>query len=169
MRIGELARASGVSAPALRFYEAEGLLEPARRSASGYRFYGPESLERLRFIRQAQALGLRLADIATIIRIWAGGEMPCAHVTALVDTQLDEVDRKIAGLEQLRSELTELAERLRSELTEGGDAICPCIELSIDDFAAQFGFLREPDRGADVERYTGHVTLIDNRQSSAAR
>jgi DNA-binding transcriptional MerR regulator len=128
MRIGELAQESGVSVPTLRFYEAQGVLEPATRSESGYRLYGPESLARLRFVRQAQALGLRLSDIATIIRIREGGEMPCGHVAALVEAQLDEVNRQIEELQLLRADLSELSERLRTEQREAGDAICPCIE-----------------------------------------
>ena len=61
--IGQLARAAGLPTSTLRYYERAGLLEPTGRSEGNYRLYGEEALERLRFIRAAQATGLNRASI----------------------------------------------------------------------------------------------------------
>jgi DNA-binding transcriptional MerR regulator len=67
MKIGELARASGIAASRIRFYEASGLLEPARRQANGYREYGPEALTRLAIIDRAQRAGFALDEIRALL------------------------------------------------------------------------------------------------------
>jgi DNA-binding transcriptional MerR regulator len=73
MRIGELARRSGLAATALRYYEKAGLLPASARMASGYRDYDGETLPRLAFIRAAQAIGLSVAEIREVIGIRDGG------------------------------------------------------------------------------------------------
>ena len=67
MKIGELARASGIAASRIRFYEASGLLEPARRQANGYREYGPQALTRLAIIDRAQRSGFTLDEIRAVL------------------------------------------------------------------------------------------------------
>jgi MerR family transcriptional regulator, copper efflux regulator len=67
MRIGELARQSGVAASTLRFYESSGLLPPTRRAGNGYRDYPSASLERIGMIRMAQGLGFNLEQIARVL------------------------------------------------------------------------------------------------------
>ena len=67
MKIGELARASGLAASRIRFYEASGLLEPARRQANGYREYGPDALTRLAIIDRAQRAGFALDEIRALL------------------------------------------------------------------------------------------------------
>ena len=69
MRIGELARRSGVASTALRYYEKAGLLPESRRTSSGYRMYHPDAVPRLAFIRAAQAVGLTLAEIRDVFGI----------------------------------------------------------------------------------------------------
>jgi len=64
MRIGELARQAGVNVQTVRYYERRGLLDDPRGRGDGYREYGPDTLERLRFIRRAQELGFTLGEIA---------------------------------------------------------------------------------------------------------
>src|SRR5438309_7321154 len=85
MRIGELARRSGMASTALRYYEKAGLLPQSRRSSSGYRTYDPNAVSRLAFIRAAQAVGLSLADIRGVIGIRDVGAAPCAHVLQLIE------------------------------------------------------------------------------------
>src|SRR5918911_197322 len=84
MRIGELARRSGIASTALRYYEKAGLLPPARRTPSGYRAYDATALQRLVFIRAAQAVGLSLPEIRDVIAIRDGGTAPCSHVVGLI-------------------------------------------------------------------------------------
>ena len=62
MRIGELAEAAGTTAKTLRFYEEQGLLPAAERTASGYRDYDPEAATRIDFIRRGQAAGAKLSE-----------------------------------------------------------------------------------------------------------
>lgn len=130
--IGELARESGVPARTLRFYEALGLLAPPGRTSSGYRVYGPQAIERLRFITRAKKLGLKLRDIGTILAISDRGRAPCEHMLALVDRDVSRLDDQIESLIHLRGELTSLRERLVEALASGppAEGVCPCLEES---------------------------------------
>jgi MerR family transcriptional regulator, copper efflux regulator len=111
MRIGELAARTGLTVKALRFYEQAGVLpEPARRS-SGYRDYDNEALPRLRFIKAAQAAGLTLAEVRTIIAVREASGPPCQHVTALLDAHAADLDARIAELTALRAEVQQLRRR----------------------------------------------------------
>lgn len=112
MRIGEVAQATGVSTKALRFYEAEGLLSEPARTAAGYRDYRADIVSRVTFIRQAQAAGLTLAQIGEVLAIRDGGQPPCEHVADLVEQRLDDVNRRLAELEQTRRDLLALQDRL---------------------------------------------------------
>ena len=114
MRIGELADRSGVPAKAIRYYESIGVLPPPARAGNGYRDYRPDTLGRLAFIRRAQASGLTLAEVRSIIAFRERGETPCTHVQALIDTRAADVDRRIAELQQLKAELAALATRART-------------------------------------------------------
>ena len=109
MRIGELARRSGVPATTLRYYEQAGLLAPPGRTDSGYRTYDAEALPRLGFIRAAQAVGLTLAEIREVIAIRDGGRPPCQHVRELVDRRQAEVRARIAELRRLEEDLARVS------------------------------------------------------------
>ena len=111
MRIGELARQSGVPATALRFYEQLGLLPEPGRTESGYRVYGDETLDRLAFIRAAQAVGLTLAEVRQVLGVRDAGEAPCRVVTDLVERRHADVKARIAGLRRLERELAALGAR----------------------------------------------------------
>lgn len=109
MRIGELARRSGVPTTTLRYYEQAGLLAPPRRTDSGYRTYDAEAMQRLVFIRAAQAVGLTLAEIREVIAIRDGGRPPCQHVRELVDRRRAEVRARIAELRRLEEDLARVS------------------------------------------------------------
>ena len=113
MLIGELADAVGVTSQTVRFYERKGLLPDAERGANGYRVYDESTLRRLRFINVAQAAGLTLSEIRSIIDLRDEGTVPCAHVVTLIDTKLADVRARIRHLEALKSELEALLERSR--------------------------------------------------------
>ena len=108
MRIGELADQAGVTAKTVRYYESIGLLPDPGRTASGYREYSADALERLRFIRDAQAAGLSLKDSRTILDMKAEGHGTCEHTQALLDQHLVDIDAQIASLEAARHELLNL-------------------------------------------------------------
>ena len=80
MLIGDLANAAGLPSQTIRFYERKGLLPAPERGANGYRTYDESTLARLRFVQTAQAAGLTLAEIGTIIDLRDDGNVPCAHV-----------------------------------------------------------------------------------------
>lgn len=111
--ISKLAESAGVTPDTLRYYERRGLLEPTDRSASGYRLYQPEVLDRLRFIRSAQDVGLRLREIKELLEVLDRGACPCGHTATLVERRLAEVDAEIVRLRQMRRELSDLGKRNR--------------------------------------------------------
>ena len=108
MLIGELADAVGVTSQTIRFYERKGLMPQAERGANGYRRYDESMLTRLRFINAAQAAGLTLAEIRSIIDLRDEGTVPCTHVVALIDTRLSDVQARIRHLAALQGELEAL-------------------------------------------------------------
>ena len=80
MNIGDAASASGVSAKMIRHYEKIGLIEPAGRSASGYRVYGANDVHTLRFICRARNLGFSVADIEQLLALWRNRRRASADV-----------------------------------------------------------------------------------------
>jgi MerR family transcriptional regulator, copper efflux regulator len=115
VRIGTIAERAGVPAKTIRFWEDEGLLPPPDRTPAGYRDYGPAVLDRLGFIRHAQAAGLTLAAIRQVLEIRDGGQPPCVHVTELISRRLAEVDARLAELTRARDQLVVLAARAAAQ------------------------------------------------------
>lgn len=105
MQIGELAASTDVTTKAIRYYESIGVLDEPARTESGYRSYGPDAIERLQFIKQAQSSGLTLTEIKSILEIKNDGGQSCAHTRELLKSHLDELDRKIVELQHARVEL----------------------------------------------------------------
>ncbi len=131
LKISELANRTGVSAKAIRFYEAAGVLPPPSRASNGYRLFGGDAVDMLRFVKQAQGLGLTLAEIKEIVAIRQGGRPPCGHVYQLLKEKAADLDRKLSDLRVLRR-------RIRQSLAAWGRrpmknaAVCPHIEVSMD-------------------------------------
>ncbi len=113
MRIGELAERAGTSVKTIRYYDRIGVLRSTERSESGYRLYGDAALDRYRFVRAAQAVGLRLGEIREIIALRDRGETPCGFVVDLIGRRAAELDDRIAELQELRDELRSLVQRAR--------------------------------------------------------
>lgn len=113
MKIGELANASGISTKTVRFYESIGVLPEPERHTNGYRRYGDSTLERVRFITDAQAAGLSLAEIGMILDMKDSGESTCEHVVFLLEEHMDEIDRRIEELGRARSRLKDMVGRAR--------------------------------------------------------
>ncbi|MHB1534633.1 MAG: heavy metal-responsive transcriptional regulator [Acidimicrobiales bacterium] len=111
MKIGELAERAGTSVKTIRYYDRVGVLAPLERAESGYRLYGEDALKQYRFVRAAQAVGLRLGEIREIIALRDGGETPCGFVVELIEQRAAELDERIAQLERLRADLRSLARR----------------------------------------------------------
>lgn len=113
MLIGELADAVGLPPRTVRFYERKGLLPEPQRAGNGYRVYDDTTLNRLRFIRSAQAAGLTLAEIGSVIDIRDTGEAPCSHVDGLLGAKLAEIRERREQLAVMERELEALVERSR--------------------------------------------------------
>lgn len=110
MNIGEAAKAAGLSAKMVRYYEAVGLLPQARRTQSGYRQYGREDVERLRFIRQARDLGFSLERISGLLSLWQDRSRASREVKELASAHIEELDQRIAELSSMRDALLQLVE-----------------------------------------------------------
>lgn len=124
MSIGEVAKAVGVAATALRYYEREGVLTATSRSPSGYRLYDQRALEQLEFIRAAQAVGFTLADVRALLELDGRKRPPKAEMQQLLKGRLAEVDQKMRDLRRVRAALgAALGECQRSGV--GG---CPVLE-----------------------------------------
>ncbi len=122
--IGTLATACGVSRDTVRFYEREGLLPKARRTASRYRVYGEDDEARLYFIRRAQAIGLTLDDIRGLLRQHeARTPNECRRVASLLRERIGDLDRKLAELKAFRKLLAENLARCEAAHSEE----CPVV------------------------------------------
>lgn len=127
--IGTVARRAGVPIKTIRYYEQIGLLARPGRTASGYRVYGPEILDRLQFVKKAQTLGLRLRDIREIVDLADRGRCPCGHVQRLLKARLGELGEKMAAMRTLEYRLKAATGRgCPPNFRPRGKAICPTIE-----------------------------------------
>lgn len=113
MKIGDLARAAGVSTKAIRYYEQISVLPKPERADNGYRIYAQSALERLTFVKDAQATGLSLEEIAAILGMREQGEATCAHVMHLLEHHLDQLDAKIVALKKTRTTLAAITDQAR--------------------------------------------------------
>ena len=128
MRIGEVAEKVGVSVDTLRYYERLGVLPRAHRTTGGFRSYGDEVIKRMKFIQQAQALGLTLKDVRQLI-VDQGrpGRDRCRKVRYLLAVRLDDVDQKLAELRDFRRTLRSHLDACAKAL-EAQSPTCPVME-----------------------------------------
>jgi len=109
MNIGEFAEQSGVSTDTLRYYEKIGLLKAEKRSPSGYRVYGDESIQTIRFILSAKSLGFSLEIIQQLLAIQVNKSVAsCEDVKTFIATQLEEVDQRLKELRNIRKAMSKL-------------------------------------------------------------
>ncbi|HXG23654.1 MAG TPA: MerR family DNA-binding protein [Chthonomonadales bacterium] len=129
MHIGELARLTGKSVAALRYYEQVGLIPAPHRDTSGYRNYAPEIVERVRFIQRAKKHGFSLREIASILALYDRGQPPCEKVAKMARKKIAQLDRRIAHLQERRNMLADAVRLWRYGLL--GDALyCPVLNVS---------------------------------------
>jgi len=126
--IGEVARASGVKVPTVRYYEEIGLLPPPPRTEGGRRSYGEAHMRRLAFIRHARELGFEIDAIRTLLTLQDEPDQSCAAADAIARDRLGEVDRRIASLTALRGELHRMVEGC----SHGHVGECRVIEILAD-------------------------------------
>ena len=128
LTIGELAQRSGVSTATLRYYDRLGLVRPADRSEAGYRLFGVDEQERLRFILRAKALDLSLDEIRSLLDVWDHGS--CGETRRrlrhLVAHKVADARRRAEEAERLAAQLAHVYRRL-SEDAVGDREHCSCI------------------------------------------
>lgn len=105
MKIGELAAHTGYTVEAIRHYERAGLLPAPTRSASNYRQYGQQHLERLQFIRHCRSLDMALAEIRSLLAVRDQPDQSCGAVNAMLDQHIAQVTERIAQLRTLEQQL----------------------------------------------------------------
>ncbi len=130
MRIGELGKKAAVPTKTIRYWEDIGILPEPARTPAGYRDYDEGALERLQFIRAAQAVGLSLGEIREILAFGDRGEPPCMYVTSLMEQRVRTLSEHIQGLERMRTELERLLGKARALPATHSGTFCHIIEGS---------------------------------------
>ncbi len=105
LTVSKLASQVGTSSDTLRYYERIGLLPEPARSPGGYRLYGDDAVERVRFIKRAQRFGLRLEEIGEILSIRERGMCPCGSTRRMLEAKVAELDEEMAALGRLRDDI----------------------------------------------------------------
>lgn len=124
LTVSEVATRAGISADAVRFYEREQLLPPPDRSPAGYRLYAPDAVDRVRFIKCAQKMGLKLRQVRELLEVCDRGMCDCGHAASIVAKRLADVDAEIQELREMKRALTRLRDGLAAD-TCGWDCGCP--------------------------------------------
>ncbi len=113
--IGKCARATGVPAKTIRYYESIGLLPPPKRAENGYRLYGGTEIETLRFVHRARDLGFSLEEVSKLLALWRDKNRASADVKALALEHARALDDRIAKLKAVRETILALAERCHGD------------------------------------------------------
>lgn len=131
LTISKLAKAGGVAARTIRYYEQIGVLPAPTRTAAGYRQYDQAGVQRLRFVRRARSLGLPLRDVKTLIGSLDGGPRLALRprLLALVRRQLSAVRHQSSELRLLQRQLERVLQRLRTSRRERHRGSCRCLEI----------------------------------------
>jgi len=115
MNIGQAAKASGVSAKMIRYYEQTGLIPAADRTASGYRDYSGTDVHMLRFVRRARDLGFSVAEIGDLLGLWRDETRKSSEVKRLAQGHVEELERKISALQDMVNTLSVLIGSCRGD------------------------------------------------------
>lgn len=115
MTIGQLAKQAGVNVQTVRFYERQGLIAPPQRTASGYRQYTSDTLRRLHFIRHAQDIGFTLREIDELLALRLDADTSCSDIQERAFAKIEEIEHRIARMEQMKQALLALAEQCGAE------------------------------------------------------
>jgi MerR family copper efflux transcriptional regulator len=124
LTIGKLAKANGIRAGTLRYYEQLGLLAHAKRTPAGYRLYDESVARRLRFIRRAQALGFSLGDVAELLALSDNPHAGAREVKKATRAKIADIERRIDALRRMKQGLEALASRCSGH---GSTRECPIL------------------------------------------
>ena len=131
LQIGQVAQKLDLNPKTIRYYEEIGLLPEPKRTLSGYRQYATRDVERIDFIRRARTLELSLDEIGEILSFREENLAPCPYVLQLIPDKIEQVERKIDDLRELRRELQDLhreAASLPLETLVAKGHVCHIIE-----------------------------------------
>ncbi|MFQ5933742.1 MAG: heavy metal-responsive transcriptional regulator [Dehalococcoidia bacterium] len=129
LKIGQVARQTGLTTKTIRYYEMVGLVKAPQRTYSGYRVYGQKDVDRLVFIKKAKNLGFSLDDIRDTLAIHDVQGSPCVHVLALLDQKIAEVGFLIEEFIDFQRGLKMLREDSTARVGESGDdSICGIVD-----------------------------------------
>jgi DNA-binding transcriptional MerR regulator len=109
MTIGQVAKLAGVGVETIRFYEREGLLNKPKRKQSGYRLFGPEVVNRIKFIKSVKELGFSLKEIRELLFLRADSRGTAAEVKKRIDLKIVQIDRRISDLKKVRAALAQVS------------------------------------------------------------
>lgn len=129
LKIGKLAKQTGLAVGTLRYYSDLGLLLPAKIAENGYRYYSQDASSQVEFIKKAQALGFTLEEIRQILDVRDRGEKPCNLVQSLLNDKIDRLEIQIKQMTLFRREL----EQYRADWENSPDTeleaqeVCPLI------------------------------------------
>lgn len=107
LKIGELAKHTGLAVGTLRYYSDLGLLQPVQRGDNGYRYYSQDASQQVEFIKKAQTLGFTLEEIKQILDVRDRGEKPCSLVQSLLNNKIEQLQIKIKQMTLFKAELEE--------------------------------------------------------------
>lgn len=127
MQIGTVAKKTGVSVDAIRFYERNALLPRAARTEGGFRSYSESDVDTLAFIRRVQGLGFKLTEIQSLLELRRNPQHPCAPVRKRLEEKLLAVRSKLADLQRLEHELKSALRSCDHELRKR-NAHCPVLD-----------------------------------------
>lgn len=134
LKIGGLAKATGIKTVTIRYYEKEGLLRQPERNDSGYRLYSETDVERLHFIRRCRQHGMDLDEIRALLSFRDAPTPSCGWVNELVERHIVKVEEQMASLQILKEHLETLRQSCPGDLSQrcgiidslGHDEPCPC-------------------------------------------
>lgn len=124
--IGKLAELTGVSPDTLRYYEKMQLLSAESRSTAGYRFYHPDAVRIVRFIRGAKELSFTLDEIRQLLMLKISDKSTCAHILKHTEAKLQEAENRILELKEIKEVLKELASQCPADDTPTD--CCPILD-----------------------------------------
>jgi len=125
LRTSDLAKRGGVNLETIRYYERRGLLPKPPRTAAGYRTFDAEAVRRLRFIKQAQALGFSLKEVRGLLALRLDPRTSCADVRRRAEAKIADIEAKVRALRAMKRALVRLTAACAGR---GPVTACPILE-----------------------------------------